>query len=94
MARAIEHFLVQQPELGGLWHLSSSPIDKYGLLTRLSERLGREDLEIVPDDEIVCDRSLDSRALQRRTTYRVPSWDVMLDELAESIRQRESAEGG
>jgi dTDP-4-dehydrorhamnose reductase len=94
MARAIEHFLVQQPELSGLWHLSSSPIDKYDLLARLSERLGRADLEIVPDDELVCDRSLDSRALQRKTTYRVPSWDVMLDELAESIRQREASEGG
>ena len=93
MARAIEHFLVQQPELGGLWHLSSSPIDKYDLLSRLSERLGRSDLEIVPDDEFVCDRSLDSRALQGKTTYRVPSWDFMLDELAKSIRRRETRGG-
>jgi dTDP-4-dehydrorhamnose reductase len=93
MARAIEHFLVQQPELGGLWHLSSGPIDKYDLLTRLSKRLGRSDLEVVPDDEVVCDRSLDSRALQRKTTYRVPSWDSMLDELANGIRQRETRGG-
>ena len=93
MARAIEHFLVRQPELGGLWHLSSSPIDKYDLLTRLSKRLERSDLEIVADDEVVCDRSLDSRALQRKTTYRVPSWDSMLDELAKSIRQRETRGG-
>src|SRR2546423_716781 len=89
MARAIEHFLVQQPELGGIWHLSSSPIAKYDLLAKLSERLGRADVEIVPEDEFVCDRRLDSRALQRKTTYRVPSWDFMLDELAKSIRQRE-----
>ena len=88
LARAIEHFLVQQPELGGLWHLSSSPIAKYDLLAKLSERLGRTDLTVVPDDDLVCDRSLDSRALQRKTTYRVPSWDVMLDELAKDIRRR------
>jgi dTDP-4-dehydrorhamnose reductase len=91
LARAIEHFLVRQPELGGLWHLSSSPIDKYDLLTRLSRRLGRTDVEIRSDDELACDRSLDSRALQAKTTYRVPSWDTMLDELAESIRRREDA---
>jgi len=88
LARAIEHFLVQQPELGGLWHLSSSPIAKYDLLAKLSERLGRTDLTVVPDDDLVCDRSLDSRALQRKTTFRVPSWDVMLDELAKDIRRR------
>lgn len=89
MARAIEHFLTAQPELSGLWHLSSSPIDKCDLLTRLSGRLGRRDVEIVPYDDFACDRSLDSRALQARTTYRVPSWDAMLDELAEDIQRRE-----
>lgn len=90
MARAIEHFLVQQPKFGGLWHLSSSPIAKYDLLAKLSERLGRMDVEIAPDDEFVCDRSLDSGALRRKTTYRVPPWDVMLDELATRIRQRDA----
>ncbi len=88
MARAIEHFLTTQSELSGLWHLSSAPISKYDLLTSLSRRLGRSDAEIVPDDEFVCDRSLDWGALRDRTTYRVPSWESMLDELAESIRQR------
>lgn len=91
MARAIEHFLVKEPELGGLWQLSSGAIDKYDLLTRLSRRLGRKDVEIVPDDDFVCDRSLDSSALMARTSYRVPAWDAMLDELAEAIRSRTGA---
>ncbi len=88
MARAIEHFLAKQPELSGVWHLSSAPISKYDLLTRLAQRLGRSDVEIVPDDDFVCDRSLDSRALQSKTSYRPPSWEAMLDELAERIRRR------
>jgi dTDP-4-dehydrorhamnose reductase len=91
MARAIEHFLAHDEGLSGLWHLASSPIDKHDLLSRLSRRLGRADVEIVPDDGFVCDRSLDARALEARTTYRVPEWDTMLDELAESIRRREDA---
>jgi dTDP-4-dehydrorhamnose reductase len=91
MARAIEHFLTQQPKLCGLWHLSSSAIDKYDLLTRLSLLLGRADIQIEPDDEFTCDRSLDSRALQAKTSYRVPGWDAMLEELAESIRRRRNA---
>jgi len=74
-----------------LWHLSSRPIDKYDLLTRLSRRLGRADVAIEPEDDLRCDRSLDSQRLQARTTYRVPEWDAMLDELAERIQRRERA---
>lgn len=91
MARAIEHFLVREPSLGGVWQLSSDPIDKYDLLTRLAGRLGRKDVEIAPDDAFVCDRSLDSSALRARTAYRVPSWDTMLDELADHVRRRQES---
>ncbi len=88
MARAIEHLAYQQPVLQGLWHLASAPIDKYELLVRLSRHLGRDDVSIIADETIACDRSLDASALQARTTYRVPSWDSMLGELAARIRQR------
>jgi dTDP-4-dehydrorhamnose reductase len=88
MARAIEHFLVHEPRLDGRWHLSSAPISKYDLLVQLGERLGRKDLQIEPDTDFVCDRSLDSSALMSRTTYRVPSWNAMLDGLAADIRER------
>jgi len=90
MARAIEQLVSAPKPLSGLWHLSSEPIDKYDLLTRLSRRLGPRDVEIAPDDEFVCDRSLDSSALRAEVSYRVPPWDAMLEELAESIRQREA----
>jgi dTDP-4-dehydrorhamnose reductase len=90
MARAIEQIVTEAPDLCGVWHLASQPIDKFDLLTRLSRRLGRTDVEITPDDEFACDRSLDGSALQARTTYRVPGWDAMLDELADAVRRRES----
>lgn len=90
MARAIEHFLLGDLELSGVWHLSSAPIDKYTLLSGLLARLPGRGVEIAPDDTLVCDRSLDSSRLQARTSYRVPAWDVMLDELAEAIRRREN----
>ncbi len=89
MARAIEQLAMGAAPLSGLWHLSSAPIDKYDLLTRLSLRLGRTDVEVVPETDFVCDRSLDSSALQAKVSYRVPGWDAMLDELADSIRQRD-----
>lgn len=91
LGRALEHLLLQADPPTGLWHLASAPIDKHDLLTRLSRRLGRTDVELVPDDSVVCDRSLDGRALEARTTYRVPSWDAMLDELAGAIQRRGEA---
>jgi hypothetical protein len=51
--------------------------------------LGRTGVEVVPNDALVCDRSLDSSALRQKTKYRVPSWDAMLDELADDILRRE-----
>lgn len=90
LARAIERLVTEQPALHGLWHLASEPIDKFDLLTRLSRRLDRRDVEVLPDDGLVCDRSLDASALRARTTYRVPGWDAMLAELAEQVRRRAS----
>jgi dTDP-4-dehydrorhamnose reductase len=88
MARAIEHMLLEAPEVSGLWHLASKPIDKYDLLCRLKTRLRLTDVEVAPDDQFVCDRSLDSSALMERVSYRVPAWDAMLDELAGEIEAR------
>ena len=91
MARAVERLALEAPELHGVWHLSAEPIDKHDLLTRLARRLGRDDIQIVPDDTVACDRSLDSSALTGRTGWRAASWDSMLDELAERIRRREGS---
>lgn len=87
MARIIDHLLVRCPEQYGIYNVSSEPIDKYRLLCGLRERLGIE-LEIVPDDQFQCDRSLDSSRFRAAFGYTPPSWDAMLDELAEQIKDR------
>ncbi|MEO7189969.1 MAG: SDR family oxidoreductase [Vicinamibacterales bacterium] len=88
MARLVERILVRHPSLHGVWQVASAPINKYELLVRLAQRLGRTDIEIAPDDEFVCDRSLLSDRFDAETGYRAPSWDDMIDELAGDIRAR------
>ncbi len=88
LARALEHLLLHDQGLSGLWHLSSRPTSKFDLLRSLAASLGRGDIVIRPDDDFVCDRSLNSDAIQARTTYRVPSWSQMLEELAAQVRDR------
>jgi dTDP-4-dehydrorhamnose reductase len=91
MARVIERLLTAPDALHGVWHLASEPISKYHLLARLADQLGRRDVEIVPDDDLVCDRSLDGGALAAALDYRPPSWDSMLAELAGDIERRRSS---
>ncbi len=88
MARVIERILLSFPGLHGVWHVASAAISKYDLLRSLTEKLGRTDILIEADDQFVCDRSLCSSAFFKMTGYQAPSWDVVLDELANQIRQR------
>lgn len=88
IARVIELVLVEHSQLVGLWHVAAAPIDKHSLLTKLSARLGRRDVVIVPDHDFRIDRTLSAAAFERRTGYRAPSWDAMLDELAAEIIAR------
>ena len=88
MTRVIERLLMDFPGMNGLWHVASKPIDKYELLSTLSAKLGRDDIEIDPDDAFVCDRSLDGSKFAAATGYVAPSWDIMLTELAGEIRRR------
>lgn len=91
LAGAVEHLLLRERDLDGLWHLASEPISKYDLLAGLGERLRRRDVELRPDVELACDRSLDASALRRRTSYRPPPWNTMLDRLAAEIEERNLA---
>lgn len=89
MARVIERLLTAHPELAGVWHLASRPISKYDLLVSLARTLRRRDVEVLPDDDFTCDRSLDGSRLAEATGYRAPPWEVMLEELADEIRRRQ-----
>jgi dTDP-4-dehydrorhamnose reductase len=88
MARLVGRVLEQHPGLHGLWQVASEPISKYDLLVDLANKLGRTDVEIVPDDEFFCDRSLEAGAFFRATGYQAPTWDEMLTELATEIREQ------
>lgn len=84
LARIIETLLTKHPRAEGLYHVSSAPISKLDLLTGLDRRLKRG-VNIIPDDSVICDRSLDSSRFRAAFTYTPPAWDAMLDELAAEL---------
>lgn len=92
LARVFEAVMTGDPDLHGVWHVASEPISKYDLLVELFARLGRSDVEVIPDDAFVCDRTLQADRFNRVTGYRPPAWSTMLDELGTAIRARMAGE--
>lgn len=78
-ARLIRDFVVPRPDMRGLFHVSGDTINKYDLLALIREIYGKP-IEVVPEDSVAIDRSLDSSRFRGMTGYRPPSWrDQILD---------------
>jgi dTDP-4-dehydrorhamnose reductase len=78
--KIIEAYLLDDPGLTGIYHISSVPIAKYDLLKLVAKQYGK-DIEITADDSFEVDRSLDSSAFRRITGYAPPSWPEMVAEM-------------
>lgn len=80
MSRIIEKMLVRHQEASGLYHVSSTPISKFDLLVMIKEKLSVP-VEVLPDESMLCDRSLDSARFRQEFHYTPPSWEEMIEEL-------------
>jgi len=87
LSRVIGMVIEKHPKASGLYHVSAQPISKLDLLTKLRARLGSGP-DIVAADEPHIDRSLDSTRFRSAFGYVPPSWDQMLDELAQDIHRK------
>lgn len=83
LATLIGDLILTRPDLIGLFHVASEPISKYEILLRLTEALDWDDIQIEPDDQFRCDRSLVGTRFETATGWRAPSWDQMIAGLAE-----------
>jgi dTDP-4-dehydrorhamnose reductase len=77
LARVIRDLVLKMPSLRGLHHVSAAPINKFELLGLVKEVYGR-DIDIVADDALVIDRSLDSSRFRAATGYVPPSWPDLI----------------
>ncbi len=87
LAALIAELAERHPELEGMRHVGAEPIAKYDLLLALRKALAL-DVEIVPDDGVVIDRSLDSSEFRDTTGWTPPPWDEMVAELAAEAGER------
>lgn len=77
IARLIRDHVIPHPELHGVYHVSAEPINKFDLLTLVANQYGKA-IDIVPDESIVIDRSLDSTRFRAATSFQPAPWPELV----------------
>lgn len=80
LARVIGEVVIPRPELFGIYHVGSTPIDKYSLL-RLVAKVYAKKVTIDPDEQTVIDRSLNTDRFSSATGYLSPDWTTMIEQM-------------
>jgi dTDP-4-dehydrorhamnose reductase len=81
LAAVIRDCVLPAPSLRGVYHVSAAPIDKFSLLRLVGSAYGRS-VDIVPDDKLVIDRSLDSTRFRQATGYQPAAWPELVGRMA------------
>lgn len=76
-AQVVRDVVIPHKELYGLYHVAAKPINKFDLLELIAEVYGKN-IDIVADDKLVIDRSLDAKHFQLATGYIAPEWPELV----------------
>jgi len=82
LAAVIRDRVLAAPSLHGLYHVAAAPIAKYELLRLVATAYGKS-TEIVPDDRVAIDRSLDGSRFSEATGYTAPPWPELIRRMYE-----------
>ena len=81
LASLIAALISGKPELAGLYQVSSGTISKYDLLLALRQAYSLN-VEIDPDDSVVCDRSLVGARFEAAPGYAIPRLPELISAMA------------
>jgi dTDP-4-dehydrorhamnose reductase len=76
-AQVMRDVVIPRPDMSGLYHVAAKPINKFDLLRLIADVYGKT-IDIVPDDKLEIDRSLDARRFQAATGYIAPEWPELI----------------
>jgi len=88
LSRIVENILVNHADVTGIYNISSEPISKFDLLMLIKEKM-HMGVEIVPDETVHYNRSLDSTKFRKEFNYTPLTWEAMVDELTKNIRSKQ-----
>ena len=76
-AQVVRDIVIPNQQLSGLYHVGAEPIDKFELLKIIAEVYGKA-IDIVPDDRLAIDRSLNAEKFRVATGYVAPDWRSLI----------------
>ena len=79
-AQIVRDVVIPRPTLSGLYHVAAQPINKFELL-KLIARIYKKDIDIIPDRDLVIDRSLSGARFAEATGYIAPGWENMINHM-------------
>ena len=82
LATIVRDVVLPRPELHGLYHVASKPINKFDLLKLVAKAYGKS-IEINPAEDLVIDRSLNASRFKQATGYASPEWPAMIQRMYE-----------
>ena len=80
LAQIIRDFVIPNKELSGLYHVASEPISKFELIKLVASVYGKS-INVVPDERVVIDRSLNAERFRSATGYVASDWSEMIKKM-------------
>lgn len=77
LAEIIRDVVIPNEDLEGLYHVAAEPISKYELLHLIASAY-EKNIEIIPDEEVKINRSLNCDAFKKATGYSAPCWPDLI----------------
>ncbi len=77
LAKIIKQILCQHQSLTGIYHVASQPINKFDLLSLIA-KIYQKTIQIIPDETLTIDRSLNGSRFTQATGYTAPSWPELI----------------
>ena len=85
IAEVILDFVLPNPELSGLYHVSAEPINKYDLLSLIANIYGKK-IDIKQDREFIIDRSLNYKKFKAATGYVPAAWPDLIETMYKNYK--------
>ena len=80
MSNTLNRIIENYPDLYGIYNISSAPISKYELITKINTYF-KLNIEIERDSSYYSNKSLNSDRFFSETNFKKPNWDEMLSDL-------------
>jgi len=80
IAELVGKIISDHPKLSGLYQVTAQAINKHDLLTCIRD-VYKLDIEIVPEDSEISNRSMNGKRFREATGYPEPTWDELIAQL-------------